>query len=161
MSLLFNNLQHPLSVWANEQNKSQERNVGMTFTSWPDLRWISQHFLNIFTLSDSSLIHEFSLMCSTSPSGWHLRLIFQTERESEAATSSVCLSLCACDRDTTCSGQLSHRKHSSVRRHHFLSSWTKALTTALPEAAETSPDTSSHFAHVRCDSDGAKQLYYE
>lgn len=56
---------------------------------------------------------------------------------------------CAGGRSTTCLGQLSHRKHSSVRRHCFLSSCAKPLPTSLPAVAFsflTSSDVCGHLA---------------
>lgn len=60
----------------------------------------------------------------------------------------VCEWVSVCDPGTTCFGQLSHRKHSSVRRHRFLSSCARPLPTSLPAMAfsfSTSSDVCGCF----------------
>lgn len=56
-----------------------------------------------------------------------------------------------CVIEATCLGQLSHRKHSSVRRHRFLSSCAKPLPTSLPAMASSSSTSSDVWGHLALD----------
>lgn len=120
--IIFNICQQ--RVEANEQNKNKDRNVFMCFPLVP-----------------CPVRHGF--WSPLSPLSLWLSLNYEfTPHLPNGGREPGCGHFLSACRDTTCLGQLSHRKHSSVRRHLFLSSWTKVLPTPLPEAAQVSSDTS-------------------
>lgn len=76
----------------------------------------------------------------------HFWVFYTPAAKAECAGASSSLCVWVCDRGITCLGQLSHRKHSSVRRHRFLSSRAIPLPTPLPEMSfsfSTSSDVRS------------------